>query len=82
MEDRVVSLPDGSINISLYLMNRNGYNDYGGREYSGAQRIEKAKEWGAKFLVISNINLLEEEYLQPYLQNKVGGTEHVSIFKL
>lgn len=82
LEDRVVSMPDGSINISLYLMNRNGYNDYGGREYSGAQRIEKAKEWGAKFLVISNINLLEEEYLQPYLQNKVGGTEHVSIFKL
>jgi hypothetical protein len=82
LEDKVISLPDGSINISLYLMNRNGYNDYGGAEFSRAQRIEMAKKWGAKYLVIHDKTLLDEAYLQPYIQNKVGGTEHVSIFKL
>lgn len=82
LDDKVVSMPDGSINISLYLMNRNGYNDFGAHQYAGAERIEKAKEWGAKYLVINNLELLKEDYLQPYLNNKVGGTEHVSIYKL
>ena len=81
LEDKVVSFPDGSINISLYLMNRNGYNDYG-HTNTRAEQVEKAKKWGAKFLVISNIDLLEDESLQPYFVDKVGGTEHVSIFKL
>jgi len=81
-EDKVISIPDESINISLYLMNRDGWSDYGNLEYQGAARIEKAKEWGAKYLVISYLPLLEEEYLQPYLTNKIGETEHVTIFKL
>jgi hypothetical protein len=80
-KDRVVSFPDGSINISLYLMNREGYNDYGHTD-SRAEQVEKAKKWGAKYLVISNIDLLKDESLMPYFENKVGGTEHVSIFKL
>ena len=81
LNDKVVSFPDGSINISLYLMNRNGYNDYGNTQTRAIQ-IEKAKKWGAKFLVISNVALLNDESLMPYFENKVGGTEHVSIFKL
>lgn len=81
LSDKVVSFPDGSINISLYLMNRNGYNDYGHLD-TRAEQVEKAKKWGAKYLVISNLALLEDESLQPYFGNKVGGTEHVSIFKL
>lgn len=81
LTDKVVSFPDGSINISLYLMNRNGYNDYGHLD-TRAEQVEKAKKWGAKYLVISNLALLEDESLQPYFGNKVGGTEHVSIFKL
>lgn len=82
LKDKVVSIPDRSINISLYLMNRNGYNDFGGAQYSGAERIEMAKKWGAKYLVVNNNELLKEAYLQPYLVKKVGGTDHVSIFKL
>lgn len=81
LTDKVVSFPDGSINISLYLMNRNGYNNYG-HTNNLAKQIERAKKWGAKFLVISNVALLEDETLKPYFSNKVGGTKHVSIFKL
>lgn len=85
LNDKVLSLPDGSINISLYLMNRNGYSGYRDKKlakYSDTEKVQKAIEWGAKYLVISKNELLKEEYLQPFLQNKVGGTEHVSIFKL
>jgi hypothetical protein len=81
LDDKVVSFPDGSINISLYLMNRNGYDDYG-HVNARAQLVEKAKKWGAKYLVISHLDILEDESLQPYFENKVGGTDHVSIFKL
>lgn len=80
---KVVSIPDGSINISLYLMNRNGYNDFGYREFTPTQRIEAAKKWGAKYLIINNIEVMKKEaYLQPYLKNKLGGTQHVGIYRL
>jgi hypothetical protein len=82
-KDKVVSIPDGSINISLYLMNRNGYNDFGYREFTPTQRIEAAKKWGAKYLIINNVEIMKEEaYLQPYLKNKLGGTKHVGIYQL
>ncbi len=82
LNDKVISMPDGSINISLYLMNRNGYSDYSLNRFPRSERIERAKKWGAKYLIISNNDLLEDENLQPYLTNKVGGTAHVSIYKL
>lgn len=82
-DDKVISIPDGSINISLYLMNRNGYNSYPDQEFpSGPDLIEKGKEWGAKYLVVTGWQTLEDESLKPYFKNKVGGTENVSIFKL
>ncbi len=63
-------------------MNRAGYNDFGYGHYRGAERIEKEISWGAKYLIVNRKDLLEEEYLQPYLKSKLGGTEHVSIFRL
>jgi hypothetical protein len=79
--DKVVSYPDGSINISLYLMNRDGYNDFG-RIIPRAEHIEKAKKWGAKYLIVNHWEVLNDTTLLPYFENKVGETEHVSIFKL
>lgn len=81
LTDKVISFPDGSINISLYLMNRNGYNDYG-HTNTRAEQVEKAKKWGAKYLVINNLELLKDESLKLYFDDKVGGTAHVLIFKL
>ena len=80
--DKVISLPDPSINVSLYLMNRDGYCDYGYPDQSEAERIESAKDWGAKYLVVNNYEILNEEYLQPYLEQKIGETEFVSIYQI
>jgi hypothetical protein len=80
--DRVISMPDSSVNISLYLMNRKGFNNYGYPQISGVARVEKAKEWGAKYLIINNMEFLEKVYLEPYLKDKIGETEYVSIYKL
>lgn len=78
----VVSIPDVSINVSLYLMNRKGFTDYGYSDWVGAKRIEMAKKHGAQFLIINRKQMLEEPYLQKYLTNKVGETEFVTIFQL
>lgn len=79
---KVISIPDQSINISLYLMNRKGYTDFGNHKIVKEQRIEKAKEWGAEYLIICDKRLLDSAYIQPFLSHKVGQTKNVSIFKL
>lgn len=77
---RVLSIPDNTINTSLVLMNRKGYTNY--NYYSGAELIEKSKEWGAKFLIVNGLDELEKPYLQPYLENTVANTEFVTIIRL
>lgn len=81
-EDKVISLPDGSITITLNLMNRNGYNSYGYRSFSDQERIEKEIGWGAKYLIVNDTSILHEEYIQPFIGNKIGATDHVFIYKL
>ena len=81
-KDKVISMPDGSITITLNLMNRNGYNDYGYHHIPKKERIEKQIEWGAKYLVVNDTSILGEDYMQPFILNKIGATEHVFIYKL
>lgn len=80
--DLVVSVPDPTINITLYLMNRNGFTDYGYPEYVGEERIEKAIEWGANYLIVNSDEALNIPYLQPYLQHKIGERGFVHIYAL
>lgn len=83
--DIIISLPDGSFNITLSLMNRNGYTSYSGpgyNHYGGSQKLEKQIEWGAKYLVINDTSILNDEYIQPFIKNKIGSTDHVFIYKL
>ncbi|MFT5780582.1 MAG: hypothetical protein ACI837_003545, partial [Crocinitomicaceae bacterium] len=81
-EDKVISLPDQSINRTLYLMNRNGYTGFGYHTIVGEERIENEISWGAKYLVVNDTSILHEPYLQPYIKNKIGATDHVFIYKL
>ncbi len=81
-EDKVISMPDGSITITLNLMNRNGYNDYGYHHLPKEERIEKQIEWGAKYLVVNDTSILHEEYIQSFIKHKIGATDHVFIYRL
>lgn len=81
-DKKVISIPDESINISLYLMNRKGFNDFGYSHLQKQERIEWAKEKGAQYLIINDSELLNEEYLVPYLKNPVGEYKNVKVFKL
>ena len=80
--DRVISIPDHSINISLFLMNQKGFSDFGYSGLEGGERIEKFKELGAQYLIINRPAAYSREYLTPYLNNKIGTYKNVDIYRI
>lgn len=80
-DDKVISLPDFTINGSLYYMNRKGYTEFGSdftREEGFYQRIEQ----GAEFLVLSDSTLLNAGHIKPFTQKKVGEYENIIVFDI
>jgi hypothetical protein len=83
--DPVISIPDPSINISLYLMDQPGWTDFGANKYKGSERIDHFIVKGAKYLFISDPNILndkQDDYLFPYMSNKIGQHKNVAVFDL
>ncbi|MCH2224302.1 MAG: glycosyltransferase family 39 protein [Crocinitomicaceae bacterium] len=88
-EDKVISLSDKSINISLYLMNRKGYTSFWMMKNKKIEeitdltkRMELWISWGAHYLIIYDESQLKEEYLQPYLSNEIGRRNNVRIYQI
>ena len=79
--DRVLSLPEGSINISLYLMDQKGYSGFGYDNIPFDQRMKFYTDHGVKFLVIDSV-LNTQDYLLPYLNNKMGDYKNISVYSL
>ncbi len=80
-DDKVISLPDGSWNVSLYLMDQKGWTNYGGI-YSGRERIEHYKSLGAKYLVIFNPKVYQEDYILEFTTHKIGSYKNADVFLL
>lgn len=79
-EDRVISLSDNSINITLYLMNQKGWTNYG--IDSDSTRIREKILLGAKYLIIYDKENYKNKSLIPFIRNKIGKYETVDIYKL
>jgi hypothetical protein len=79
--DLIISIPDQSINISLYLMDQKGWTDYG---YGprGEEKIRKFIQRGAKYLFINDENLYKEEWIKAFLKNKIGNYRNIDIYSL
>ncbi len=77
---KVLSLSDYSINITLYLMNRKGWTDYG--ISMNPERIAEKIEMGAEYLFIADQKTKENPVLEPYLQSKIGGYKNIEIYAL
>jgi len=78
--DRVWSMSDNSINISLYLMNQKGWTNYW--VGTDSNTINKIKKLGAKYLFIYNKEIYSNKDIQPYIQHKIGEYKNVDIYKL
>ncbi len=81
-EDPVISIPDQSPNITLYLMDQRGYTNFGYIEYQGKERIEHFISLGAKYLIINDVSFLEKDYLKSFQGKRIGVYENVQIFDL
>ena len=79
--DKVISIPDLSINGSLYYMNRKGYTDYAS-DFSKADGFYQRIENGAKYLIVNDSTILSKEYISPFLQKKIGQHKNILIYDI
>ncbi|NLB25935.1 MAG: glycosyltransferase family 39 protein [Bacteroidales bacterium] len=80
-DDKVISLPDFTINGSLYFMNRKGYTQFGS-DFSKAEGFYDRIEDGAKFLVINDTTILRNPEIQPFVNKKVGEYKNIWVYDL
>jgi hypothetical protein len=81
-DDRILSPSDGSINISLYLMNQKGWTNYA--MHSDSLKMAETIKMGAKYLIIFNeATYHADTLLQPVLiSNKIGEYKNIDIYAL
>jgi len=80
-DDKVISMPDTSPNITLYLMDQKGYTEFG-FVYEGKKRMEHFISIGAKYLIIHRAFLDKVRYLKPFLKKKMGTYQDIEIYDL
>lgn len=81
--DTVISIPDQSINISLYLLGRKGFTDFGYNHLKGYnQRIDYFKLQGAKYLIINDTSIINNTEIKKYTQNLIGTFNNIRIYDL
>jgi len=81
VDDKVISIPDFSINATLYFMNRRGFTDFGS-DFTKTETFYKRIEQGAKYLIINDSTILSKEYIKPFIYDKIGGYKNVLIYNI
>lgn len=80
--DPVLSLPDPSPNITLYMMDQKGRSGYGLNRPDGTYRMDECIESGIRYMIINDPAFLSNDFIKPYIHTKIGEYENVQIFKL
>lgn len=78
--DKVISLPDKSINISLYLMNKKGWTNYTIK--ANEKRMQQKIQQGAKYLFVSDSTIYNEINIDPFVDKKIGQYRNIEIYRL
>jgi hypothetical protein len=80
-DDKIISIPDPSINSSLYYINRKGYTNYGS-DFSTPDGFYRRIQDGAKYLVINDSTILSKTIIHPFSQKKIGQYLNISIYDI
>jgi len=80
-ETKVISIPDNSINASLYYMNRKGYTDFGS-DFTSEETFRKRIYQGAKYLIINDTTILKQPVIQKFTTNFVGQYRNIKVYNL
>lgn len=82
-EDKVISLPDQTTNVTLALLNQRGFTDYHySVNYTGTKTTERKIELGAKYMIVQDEETLLREDVAPFTKNQIGEYHGIRIFKL
>jgi hypothetical protein len=79
-EDKVITLPDYTPNASLFLMGQKGWSDF--YRITSHEHMNERIDKGAKYLIVADKQVLEKEFLKPFLSNQIGYYDGITIFKL
>ncbi|MEI8005961.1 MAG: glycosyltransferase family 39 protein [Bacteroidota bacterium] len=81
--DRVFSIPDNSINITLYMMDQKGLDDFLCSEMPyGKTKMDLVRELGCRYVIVNNTYICQDPGLAPYLTHLIGTFKNVNIYKL
>jgi 4-amino-4-deoxy-L-arabinose transferase-like glycosyltransferase len=80
--DRVFSIPDNSINITLYMMDQKGLDDFFLPTTPYGQKMGLVQKLGCKYIIINNTYICSDPGLAPYLTHQIGSYQNVNIYKL
>jgi hypothetical protein len=78
-KDNVVSVPDGSPNISLNAMNQYGYTEIFNTD---TYNIYTFKERGAAYLIVNDTSYLKKPLYHPFMKKKIGEYKGIMIFDI
>jgi hypothetical protein len=81
-QDRVISLPDMTTNMTLYLLDRKGFTGFGGEGNFSEENIRRSIAMGARYLIVNDRSILTEQYLQPFITRKIGTYKTTDIYQL
>jgi len=79
-EDKIICLPDPSFSVSLMLIDQKGWTNY--LNYSKSEDIEFLIQKGAKYLILSKTEVLDQDFIQPFITNPIGSFKNLLFFKL
>jgi hypothetical protein len=80
-DDLVISIPDGTINGTLYLMNQRGFTNYGS-DLTKKEGFDTRIEDGAKFLVINDTASVDRSLVKDYTTNLLFTHKNVFVYDL
>lgn len=78
--DLVISVPDYSPNMSLYLMNRKGVTNFN-KIHFAQDSVKKYINLNYKYIVVNRPEELQQDYLRPFLGEKILEKGEVSVFR-
>lgn len=80
-EDKVISIPDYTINASLFYMNRKGYTEFAS-DFTKAETFYERIEQGAKYLIVNDTTIFKNEVIQPFITKKMGEFKNIWVYDL
>jgi hypothetical protein len=79
-DDKVLSLSDNSINITLYLMNQKGWTNYGIE--SDSVKIREKINLGAKYILTTDDATIHDSGVRPFVGEKLGRFRTIEVFEI